>query len=471
MLPLHRALCLAALALGQPTSRAQDFEDGDLLVTGQFNNFPHAFFAIDPQTGQTSQVANVFSLSGPDWMEYDPFRKGVVLYGTIQPDMPWPTQRLILLRRDGSYTSLGFIGEQVQALAPAGDGRVYCLRTAPGVPGSRLHVLTADNQMLPVIDPASGQAFSLAFDHLAFLPGQNALLAVGNWAQAPCTNLNGRPRAYRIPLAPDGLSIGGPIACGVIDFGINQAVVGLDALPGGDYLMTLSNGDWSPKNLVRIQPGGPSLSLYAETLGQSANMIDLDGGVWSQALGRAVVLNDWTDQLTVVPGNGQPGQPIATSLSIWDGTSGTGPRNRLTDVSRFGPGCGGLSKAYGSALAGSGGLAPNLGAATCPRVGQLLPLVLSETAGAAPCFLALGTAKAGLPLAGGTLNLVPLQVLGAVSASGSPGQAGAGSAQFDLSVPSNPALIGVPIYLQGAAVDLGAPEWLALSRGLEVRAG
>jgi hypothetical protein len=471
MLPLRRALALAALALCHPLCPAQDFQDGDFLVTGQFNGYPHAFFAIDPQTGQTQQVANVFSLSGPDWMEYDPFRQGVVLYGTIQPDMPWPTQRLVLVKRDGSYTSLGFQGEQVQTLAPVGDGRIYCQRTAPGGPASRLHVLTANNQMLPVIDPSTGQAFSLFFDHLTYLPAQNALLAVGNGAQGPCPNLSGRPRAFRIPLSPDGLSIAGPISCGVIDFGINQAVVGLDALPGGDYLMTLSNGDFSPKNLVRIQPAGPSLSLFAETLYQNFNLFDLDGGVWSQALGRAVVLSDWQDLLISVPGGNEQGSALSTSLSIFDGTSGTGPRNRLIDVSRFGPGCGGLSKAYGAALAGTGAAAPNLGAASCPRIGQPLPLVLSELVGAAPAFLALGTVKTSLPLAGGTLHLVPLQVAGPVTASGTPGVAAAGSAQFDLTVPSNPALIGVPLYFQGAAVDLGAPEWLSLSKGLEVRAG
>ena len=57
-------------------------------------------------------------------------------------------------------------------------------------------------------------------------------------------------------------------------------------MPGGDLLVTLADGYVGNDNLLRIHPAGPSITLYAEPEPSS-----LSGGVWSQKLNSAVVLD------------------------------------------------------------------------------------------------------------------------------------------------------------------------------------
>jgi hypothetical protein len=132
----------------------------------------------------------------------------------------------------------------------------------------------------------------------------------------------------------------------------------------------------------------------------------------------------------------------------------------------------GNGQPFGTGLAGTGGFAPNLHAAGCPRIGSVLGLQLWNLLGQSVGTVAISTASAAFPIFGGTGYLLPPFVLQLpYAADGSAGAGGAGSASVFQFVSANPALIGLPLYAQAGGFDPGAPQSVALSNGLELTLG
>jgi hypothetical protein len=137
-----------------------------------------------------------------------------------------------------------------------------------------------------------------------------------------------------------------------------------------------------------------------------------------------------------------------------------------------GPAAGGAQQ-YGAGTAGSGGAVPLLGAS-----GAFVPgsssatLNLVRANGPAPTYLAVAAAAGsvpGFPLAGLTALIDPQSLLAIVQipALGS----GSSEGEWHLSINVTPGLAGNTFYHQVFAVDLGSPNLVAQSNGLEIRYG
>ena len=125
---------------------------------------------------------------------------------------------------------------------------------------------------------------------------------------------------------------------------------------------------------------------------------------------------------------------------------------------------------YGGALAGAGGVAPQLNGSQCPLVGQPMALELTQGLGGTPGVLAIGAGSSALFLFGGTVHVNPIVSTSPIVLAGAPGAPGAGT----LSVPLGtltPAMLGLRVYFQAALFDTAAPQWLSLTNGLEVVVG
>lgn len=125
---------------------------------------------------------------------------------------------------------------------------------------------------------------------------------------------------------------------------------------------------------------------------------------------------------------------------------------------------------YGGALAGAGGIAPQLNGSQCPLVGQPLSLELTQGLGGTPGVLAIGAGSNALNLFGGTVHVNPIVSTTPIVLGGAPGAPGAGN----LTLPFGalpPAMLGLRVYFQGALFDTAAPQWLSLTNGLEVVVG
>jgi hypothetical protein len=91
--------------------------------------------------------------------------------------------------------------------------------------------------------------------------------------------------------------------------------------------------------------------------------------------------------------------------------------------------------------------------------------------GGATGALAWGLAPAALPFKGGTL-LVSLGPPGGLIPMVFPGVgAGGGGLVLSFTLPDDPGLAGVSVWLQVLAKDAGAPKGVSLSNGLEERIG
>ena len=114
---------------------------------------------------------------------------------------------------------------------------------------------------------------------------------------------------------------------------------------------------------------------------------------------------------------------------------------------------------------GCGPAAQGLGSNDLPLVGQSFDLTLDSGLPGAPALLFLDDELGALGASADCTLLLPAPIALA-SASSDP----SGEAAFSLAIPNCPSLLGVPLYLQGAAVGLGQPflGLASLSNALEL---
>jgi hypothetical protein len=452
------ALVAVLFTCGSLAAQTGPFADGELLVEG-YTSGDLSLYRVDPLTGAGAElVADLYQgYQGAGWMTYDAYRGGLIAYTSTFP-LGVFSPRLVMIRDDGDLSDLGLQGAQVSGLTSVGDGRIYFRKQ--GV----LHLLDANHQIWPVLD--NGNPISLPVEHLVYDAPSSSLLGVSiNQATTPCSAFL-HTTAHKLPLAADGKSLAGPIVCTSLDVGMPSASpVGLDRMPDGDYLVTLADGHISDDQMLRLDPVTMTLSLFAEP-----DYSDIDGGVWSQALGKAVILEDGGNTLRIYQeGDDGPGTLLATPVLTFDTATGTSTHNKLLDVNISGPVCSGDANSFGSGSLGSYQTPARLAAAGCPRIGQTLPLVV--TAGyPGAAFIGLSLASASYPLFGGTGYLLPpLLATLPLTLPGTPGLPVWGSVAIP--VPDQPVLVGVHIYAQGGAIDPLATANVALTNALELVIG
>jgi len=131
----------------------------------------------------------------------------------------------------------------------------------------------------------------------------------------------------------------------------------------------------------------------------------------------------------------------------------------------------GSMASFGTGLAGSGGFVPELRGLFTPDLGVTCALEVRHALGGAGGFLMGGLATAQLPLFGGNtyVDFGGGFELFAVTHGGSGD--GNGTLLFDLEIPDDPTLAGLPTYWQDFVLDAAAPRKLALSNALEVILG
>ncbi|MDG2263268.1 MAG: hypothetical protein P8N50_13130, partial [Actinomycetota bacterium] len=125
---------------------------------------------------------------------------------------------------------------------------------------------------------------------------------------------------------------------------------------------------------------------------------------------------------------------------------------------------------YGQATAGAGGIEPELGMRGFPTVGNAAwSWAIIEGIGGAGALLPIGFAASpiGIPLSGGQLWLDPGQIVATnlIVLGGTPGAAGAGSADIALPIPNQASVAGVDLFTQAFILDNAAPGGVSMSRG------
>ena len=127
-------------------------------------------------------------------------------------------------------------------------------------------------------------------------------------------------------------------------------------------------------------------------------------------------------------------------------------------------GSGGFSS-YGAGVAGSGGAVPALIPSVPPRIGHPFTLSVTNSSGAPiVATLLIGATAAAAPTPfGGHWLVDPIFV--------APVPLGLTGAAVAASIPNEPSLCGVPVFLQSIVPDAGAPAGIALSAGLALSIG
>lgn len=458
-------LILASLLLaGSAVAQSGSWKDGELLIYSvQYPSGASTMYRVDPETGHGEAFVTDYYAPGFAGSScYDSFRGGV-LANISQPPDPYWWNRLWFFAQDGTKTAIGSLGAQanVRALCPIGDGRIYFVRHSGAAQGlTNLEWLDATDAPHTVMDATGSVPYQVDVERLIYHAPSNALIGTssGWWAATDCTPAT--DSIYRFQLSPDGTRVLSQTCTSIASS--NEELMGLDHMPGGKILLTIASGAFYPnEKLVTIDPVTLGLAPFAKPM-----YGDINGGLWSERLGRAVIMEDGGNTLRSY-GAGQEGVGtlIPADFTVGDGSSGFGPGQCLWEVDTNGAGCTGFSLPYGAGLAGKQGFVPTLGLVGCADIGHVFSLNVNDVVGGAAGTLFVGLAPAAVPFKGGTflVGAVALQVPLVVG--GTPGAAGAGS----LSLPallSSPVLAGIDIYVQAGFADALAVKGVSLTNGL-----
>lgn len=468
-LPLLLAGALLGLTQGPARAQTGPFLEGELIVRAQASGGGTAIRRIVPWSGTGATLATAQVWGG--WsssLAYDPYRDALLASASFAPDTLF-YYRLWAIDGRGTKRPLpGFAKRPLRAITPTGDGRVFLMEQLSSVNAGPIQWLDAQDGVHTLLDASGSAPFVFPLERMLYHAAGNALIGAnsGWWASNDCAPTGAS--FFRIPLSADGTRVGGPIAC--VSFSNNTPeVMGFDWLPSGEILVTLAvNGGVTEDRLVRLDPWSLSTSGWADP-----NVSDINGGVYAQSLGQAVILDDWTNQLRLVPqglGGTNQGSVLPVDVPVGDPSTGFSPAETLNEVQGVLGHCNGYANLYGAGLGGSGGFLPLLTLSGCPDLGKTAILRVAEARGAASGFLGLSFATGNLPLKGGTVWIDPSATLLPFVTSGSPSQPASGA--FALPFTNlEPLLIGLSIYAQALVNDNQAPFGWAFSNGLEIRFG
>lgn len=462
---LTRLTLILTLAAAAVTAQTGPFQDGELLIHNPNGNDAQ-LIRVDPTTGNAAVLLEDFFWGGwADSIVYCPHRGAVVASLALPPDAYWQ-HRPWVVSWDGTTTSIpGIFAERLSAMEAIGDGRIYFQREGFGT--TTIEYFDAANQLHVLMDETGLAPAAVEVEHMVYDPVGNALIASSNpwWSTGNCSGTQSNT-IYRIPLSPDGSQLAGPVTCTPLVAG-SLICMGLTRQPNGNILAvfagTTTLGFQYPEKIWSIDPTTLSASLYSNSA-----LIDLNGGVYSAQLGRAILLDDTANVLrTHTLGQGGSGTLLPVSLPIGDGTTGFSPASDMTILDVSGPSCVGYSTTFGVGLEGSGGLVPTLAGVGCPDLGSPWSLAVTQALGGAFGYLFVGTSVNAVPLKGGTFYVGGLALSLPVVTSGTPGFAGAGELNLPAMI-TDPTLAGVELVFQAGFVDPGALANATLTNALRV---
>ncbi len=469
------ALLAGALLASALPSAAQTgpWTDGEILLRSSIEaTGERAIFRIVPETGATAVLTTTQYWAG--WsgaMVFDSWRGGLLCNMSMPPDGTF-TYRLWLVSHDGTSVAMPGFDGNLKALATAGDGRVFFIRYTGATQGPKPIEYFDANDVIQTLKQADGVTpFEADVEHLLYDAASNALIGCSSdqWTLTHCEPTGNS--LYRIPLSPDGLSVDGAMTCVSVPTSLIYGdLMSLDHLPDGNVLVaTASAFLGAPHGLLSVNPFTLAVGTWA-----SPQQYDVNGGVWSARIGRAIVHaksgSAWWEPSglrTFGPGQTNYGTYISTSLTLPVG-DGYSPNEIVSEVDLNGPACGGFQIPYGAGLAGSGGFVPLLGAIGCPDIGEVFTLSLTAVVGGASGILFVGLAPGALPFKGGTFHLASALAQVPVAVGGAPGVANAGSLALPAAL-SDPILSGVSLYLQAGFADGAAVQGVSLTSGLHLQ--
>jgi hypothetical protein len=449
---------------GSAVAQSGPWKDGELLLySAQYPSGAPTLYRVDPESGHGEVFVTDYYAPGFAGSScFDSFRGGV-LANISQPPDPYWWNRLWFFAQDGSKTAIGSLGSQVnvRALCPIGDGRIYFVRHTSSWQGlTNLEYLDASDTPHTVMDASGAVPYQVDVERLIYHAPSNALIGTssGWWATTDCAPSG--DSLYRFQLSPDGTRVLSQTCTSIASS--NEELMGLDHMPGGKILLTIASGAFYPdEKLVTVDPVTLAVAPWAKP-----TYADINGGLWSERLGRAVIMDDKNNTLrSFGAGEWSPGTLIPADFPAGDASSGYGPGQCLWEVDTNGAGCTGFSLSYGTGLAGKGGQVPTLGLVGCPDIGHVFSLNVNAVVGGAGGTLFVGLAPAAAPFKGGTFLVGAVAVQLPIVVGGTPGVAGAGS----LSLPallSSPVLAGIQIYAQAGFSDADAVKGVSLTNGL-----
>ncbi len=470
------ASALATLVLATAASaQAGGFHTGDVwesndALAGQGS----ALTRIDPLTGVTTAMHASPSQNGGGGLAWDGYRHRLLWRASVAEK---PGQHTWLVDGAGQVSDTG-IPVQLGWFAPTGDGRIYCIENTGGPQypvwidaANRHHRVLDAAGLLPYQLPA-GTFTSLR--GLAYDAGTNALYACSH---LDCDGMSHQQIVMgKLALSADGTRVLGPPTCTSMDIGTGfDTPQALAHLPNGSLLVTCVASQQVPAvplpNLLSYDPATSSFSTYALTGVQDQNdPYILNDGVYSSALGAALILDTFKDHLRVFTqgssGNGTVITPTGVGVSTVGGSS---EAEQLAEISPTA--CSGAWVPYSLGLAGKGAFVPTLIGQGCPVPGGALTLKIADVVGGASGSLLVGLAPAAIPFKGGIFAVGALTLNLTIGVGGTSGVAGAGTLSLPAALPALPMLSGVSVFLQCGFADAAAVKGVSLTQGLQLEIG
>lgn len=468
-----------ALLVGRAFAGDGGFDPGKLFLqnpalTG-LSSVDGALIGIDPLTGAANMLVDQFAT--PSFVgacAYDRFRDRILFSAKIG-SLAQPL-RLYSVDAFGNPTPIGFNDDPIASIAPAHDGRIYLRRIYS--PTGQIQFLDASNNLRTLLDAAGTAPFvltgsaTISYSAMVYHETSNALLvATGPGGFSACSGGAATGvTVRRLPLSADGTRVIGPISCNEFDVSPSgETIVGFSFMSNGHALLVVdTNTNSVESRMLEVDPDTLAITPFASN-GNYIGAAATSAGTWSTALDRAVILDSGSDVLRSF-GKSESGVGTIVPSSIQPSSvNGSGEAATLIEIPTA-P-CLGQLHGYGVGKAGKGGFVPALGASGCPIPGGTLTISLGSVVGGANGMLFVGTAKAAQPFAGGTLLVFPTQLALPLSMPGAIGVAGDGNVSFPATLPDEPALSGMSLFVQGVFADSAASAGAALSAGLEITLG
>lgn len=474
-------LAVASLALAAAASaQAGDFTTGDVYLSndsihGAPPNNGASILRIDPTSGAVTTLLNSQWVAGFGSLAWDTYRHRLIWRATLA----LPAQHIWSVDGEGNAQDMGLATSAYSWFAPAGDGRIFCLEN----PGGPAFVAWIDgaNRAHRLLDPTGTTNYTIPVGPFQNLRGMvydaatNALYAVSH---IDCDGLGHQTIVMgKLALSADGTRVLGPPTCTSTDITSSflEVPVGLSHLPNGELLVVCQAPNQSPDvplpRLLSYDPATSSFSTFAFTGVQApGDAYGIHDGVWSSALGKALILDTFSDTLrSFAPGSSGNGTKIVPTGGAVSSNGGSSEAEQLAEISPAA--CDGAWVPYSIGLKGKGNFVPALMGSGCPVPGASLTLKISDVVGGASGSLFVGLAPAAVPFKGGKFVVGAITLTAAIGVGGAPGVAGAGTLNLPAALPANPLLTGVSVYMQCGFSDAAAVKGVSLTQGLQMEIG
>ncbi|MGQ0551807.1 MAG: hypothetical protein ACT4PU_01140 [Planctomycetota bacterium] len=406
---------------------------------------------------------------------FDPYRQRIIFDGTIG-DPPATPVRLWAMDAAGQLEDLFgayTTNAGLSCFAPTGDGRIYFRATSTNEP---LRYLDASNTVQVVLDDTGTVPFlldgSVNFDYRGMIydAGTNSLIIAPIVSNFCPGGVNSRINVRKLPLSADGTRVVGPITCAQFEVSSSaESMAGFSYGPAGQIMLVVdTNTNNEEPRMLLVDPVTLAISPFGSN-GPYGGAAAGNAGTWCSALGQVVILDTGTNVLRAFgAGSGGPGTILTLTGSV-SSTGGSAEQVSLAEV--LPSACSGGWMAYGEGLAGAGAFVPRLVGGGCPEVGGTFSLSIDRAVGGSTALLFVGLASAAVPFKGGTFHVGAVVLTTAVPMGGSVGVPGDGALLLPASLPSDPLLEGVEVFMQTAFADPAAIVGVSLSKGLRMTIG